>query len=159
LAPAYVPPISVVLASQRERYVDGLVAFRERREDEWVEAFAVATARAADLASAYVAAVADLQERWRGLVARTVAPRSDAAAWGLIDVLPAHPMLTTAVGVAATGKSRPAVTQAISQLVEAGVLAPLSDNRRNRIWEAPELVDLLGDLEEGRPAQAIRVST
>lgn len=154
LAPAHVPPISVVLAAERARYVEGLTAFRERREDEWVEAFAVATARAADLANSYLAAVGELQEGWREQLARTSAPRGDAAAWTLIDVLPAHPLLTIAVGVAATSKSRPTVTQAITELVNAGVLVPLSDASRNRVWEAPELLDLLRGLEDARPAAA-----
>ena len=163
LAPAYVPPISVVLAAQRERYIAGLTAFREAREGEWVEVFAVSTARAAELASSYLAAVSGLQARWGEQLQRSSNPRSDAAAWALIDVLPAHPMLTTAVGVAATSKSRPTVIQAISQLVEAGVLVPLSDAQRNRVWEAPELIELLRDLEEGQAVdgtdQSRRVST
>ena len=163
LAPAYVPPISVVLAAQRERYIAGLTAFRESREDDWLEVFAVSTARAAELASSYLTAVSELQGRWREQLGRSSNPRSDAAAWALIEVLPAHPMVTTAVGVAATSKSRPAVIQAISHLAEAGVLVPLSDDRRNRVWEAPELVELVRDLEEGRAvaraAQSSRVST
>ena len=39
----------------------------------------------------------------------------------LIDVLPAHPMITAPVAVAATGRAKAAVHQAIDQLQTAGV--------------------------------------
>jgi hypothetical protein len=67
----------------------------------------------------------------------------------LIDVLPAHPVITLPVGVAATGKSKPAVNGAIPDLVAAGVLHPLSESQRNRAWEASELLDIVVDLEAG----------
>jgi hypothetical protein len=79
-----------------------------------------------------------------------VSPRSDAAAWSIIDLLPAHPVLTISVGVAATRRTKPAVGQAIDQLVAAGVLAPLGSGKRNQMWEAPALLDLLADLETAR---------
>ncbi|MHB9004960.1 MAG: hypothetical protein ACYC6C_13055, partial [Coriobacteriia bacterium] len=61
----------------------------------WVEQFAEATARATWLAHAYLAAVRTLQERWRGqLAALPGAPRRDAAAWAILDVLSAYPVLT-----------------------------------------------------------------
>ena len=45
LAPSYVPPVSVVLARDKERYIAGLTDYREGRMAEWVETFAVACAR------------------------------------------------------------------------------------------------------------------
>lgn len=150
IAPAYVPPISVVFAAERPRYIESLVAFREGREADLFETFATATARAARLAEGYLRRVADLQEEWRERVRSTANPRSDAAAWQIIDVLPAHPILSVAIAAVSTGRTKPAVGNAIEQLVEAGVLTPLSHARRNREWEAPELLDLLTDLERAR---------
>ena len=151
LAPGYVPPVSVVLARDRKHYIDALTKFREGDYEAWIEAFGVATAQAADLASDYLEAVEELQERWREQLRDAGAPRADAAAWAVIEVLPAHPVLTAGIGVAATGRSRPAVDLAIRQLSDAGVLRALSDSKRNRAWEAPALLDLLRDLEEGTP--------
>ena len=149
LAPAFVPPISVVLARERERYIRGLTAYREDHALNWIEVFSLATTEASKLAERYLRRVTKLQEEWRDRLKTKVKPRSDAAAWNLIDVLPAHPVLTVPVGVAATGKSKPAVNGAIPGLVAAGVLNPLSDSRRNRAWEATELLDLIVDLESG----------
>lgn len=149
LAPAFVPPVSVVLAAEKGRYIEGLTWFQEGRVDEWIERFCVAAARSADLARAYLGAVGDLQERWRAQVQARVRPRGDAAAWTLLDLLPAHPVITVAVGVAATGRTKPAVGQAVSQLEGAGVLRPVSASRRNRAWEAVGLLDVVAGLEAG----------
>ena len=149
LAPAYVPPVSVVLARDKERYIRGLTAYREDRVLEWIEVFSLAATEASKLAERYLERVTELQEEWRARLREKVNPRSDAAAWTLIEILPGHPVMTLPVGVAASGKSKPAVNGAIADLVTAEVLRPLSESQRNRAWEASELLDLIVDLEEG----------
>jgi Fic family protein len=149
LAPVFVPPISVVLGGRRDRYIDALTAFREGRVAEWLEHFAVAAARSAQLATAYLGAVGRLQDAWRARLRETVNPRADAAAWDLIDALPAHPVVSVPIGVTATGRTRPAVNTAVDMLARAGVLHPLSAARRNRSWEADGLLDLVARLEAG----------
>lgn len=151
VAPAYLPPISVVLAAAKRRYIDGLTGFRGDGTGAWIEHFASATARAAQLAAAYLQAVEALTASWRKrLAASATAPRGDAAAWAVIPVLPAHPMITAPVAVAATGRARAAIYQAIEQLEAAGVLVPLSESRRNRAWEATGLLDLIAGFEAGQ---------
>ena len=159
VAPRYLPPISVVLASAKGRYIDGLTKFRFEGTEgvsDWIEYFAGAAARSAYLAEEYVSAVAALRENWRErLASRPSAPRSGATAWEIIDVLPIHPMVTAPVAVAATGRVKAAVYQALEQLQQAGVLIPLSASTRNRVWEAAGLLDLIAGLEAGqRPARA-----
>lgn len=148
-APAYVPPISVVLAEHRDDYIVGLTSYRNGDLASWLEHFAVATARSAYLAAAYVTAVEGLMDRWRERLGAGPAPRADAAAWAVIQVLPAHPVITAPVAAAATGRAKSAIHQAVSELEEAGVLQPLSASRRNRSWEAAGLLDLLTSLEQG----------
>jgi Fic family protein len=149
VAPGFVPPISVVLAREKARYIRGLTLFRENRVAEWVEIFAVAAAQAAQLAVHYLGRVSDLQAEWRRRLRESSSPRAGAAAWTIIDLLPAHPIITTAIGVAATGRTRPAVANAIQELVDAGVLLPLSQSARNRAWEADSILDLIVGLESG----------
>jgi Fic family protein len=159
IAPSFVPPISVVFASARERYIAGLTRFRGEGVTEWIEHFAAATTRAAQLARAYVKAVAELQEEWREQLRATgEPPRAGAAAWRVIDILPAHPMISAPVAEAATDRAKSRVYEAIEQLVRAGVLEPLSEGKRNRWWEAAGLLDLVGRLEAGQdPPQAGRL--
>lgn len=149
LAPTYVPPISVVLARDKDRYIKGLTAYRDDRVEDWIEVFSLAASEASKLAERYLDQVTALQEEWRARLRRSVNPRSDAAAWNLIEILPAHPVVTLRVGIDATGKSKPAVNGALADLAAADVLRPLSASQRNRAWEASELLDLIVDLEEG----------
>jgi Fic family protein len=151
VAPAYVPPISVVLAGARERYIEGLTRFRQDRMEEWIDHFASAAGAAAHLATSYLHAVQELSTRWRAQLAATSSPpRADAAAWAVIDILPAHPMLTAPVAAAVTRRSKPSIYQAIGELEAAGVLEQLSETKRNQSWEAVGLLDLIAGLEAGQ---------
>jgi Fic family protein len=151
IASEYVPPISVVLAAGRDRYIAALTRFRDDKASEWVEHFAAATASAAQLATSYLHAVRALTGRWRErLSALPHPPRSDAAAWAIIDLLPAHPLITAPVAAAVTGRSKPTTYQALQELESAGVLVPLTQFHRNRVWEAAGLLDLLAGLEAGQ---------
>jgi Fic family protein len=153
VAPDYLPPVSVIFAAAKDRYIEGLSAFRRDDVAPWIEHFAAAVARAAHLARGYVEEVETLMNDWRQRLAdSSSAPRKGAAAWAIIDVLPAHPMVTGPVAVAATGRAKAAVYQAIGQLKDAGVLIPLSESRRNQAWEAAGLLDLIAALQVGRGA-------
>jgi len=146
----YVPPISVVLASSRERYITGLTGFRGDDVAQWIEHFSAAVAHSAVLASRYLQHVDALMTRWREQLSSAASPRADATAWAIINALPAHPMLTGATAAAATGRSRGPVYLAIAELEAAGVLIPVSTSRGRQTWEAAGLLPLLEAFEEGR---------
>ncbi|HEX5479558.1 MAG TPA: Fic family protein [Dehalococcoidia bacterium] len=150
LAPAYVPPISVMLARRKQPYIKGLVRYRDDDVDGWLTMFAEASASAARLARLYLGRVRALQEDWRRQLGR-IDPRSDAAAWSVIDILPGSAVITVSAAIAGTGRSRPAAVHALDQLTQCGVLLPLTESPRNRSWEAAGLLDLIVGLEEGEP--------
>lgn len=151
LAPVCVVPISVVLAADWEAYAAGLREFRCGDPVQWVSRYAVAAERAAALTALYLDGVRDLQAEWRRRLREGARPRADAAAWAVIELLPASPVISTASVIAATGRAKSAVHMAVRQLVGAGVLLPLSTSSRNRQWEASGLVDLLERLDLGWP--------
>lgn len=157
LTPHFVPPISVIFAGAKDRYITGLTAFRADSVADWLEYFAATTDQAARLARGYIAALEHLREEWRErLRATKPALRSDAAAWAIIDVLPAHPMISVPVATAVSGRGRSRVFEAMDQLVAAGVLTPVSEGKRNRWWEAAGLLDLISQLEAGtRPPPSV----
>jgi hypothetical protein len=98
----------------------------------------------------YLEEVEQLQERWRSMLAASGnAQRADAAVWAVLDILPAHPILTAPAAAAATQRSRPSIYQALEALQKAGVLIPLSQAARNQTWEAAGLVDLMARMEAG----------
>lgn len=150
LAPRFLPPISVVFAGARDRYIAGLTRFRGPDVAVWIEQFATATWEATRLAAGYLTAVQQLQRDWRDkLASHAGAPRAGAAAWAIIDVLPAHPIVSGPVATAGTGRAKAAIYAGIEQLVNAGILQPLSSSKRNRSWEAVGLLPLIAQLEAG----------
>lgn len=92
-----------------------------------------------------------MQEHWRQqLRAAGNVPRSDAAAWAIVDLLPAHPMISAPLAAAVTNRAKGRVYEGIEQLVSGGVVLPLTSGRRNRWWEADELLELIGRLAVGK---------
>jgi hypothetical protein len=83
------------------------------------------------------------------LIVEAINPRSDAAVWRLINALAGEPVVTLATATAMTKRSKPVVNQAIQQLIEVGVLSPISDSKRNRAWEARDFLELISGLEAG----------
>jgi len=154
LAPVALPPVSLVLATWSEHYVDGLTATRYRGEptsdeaidglNSWVTLFAAATKRAVTDAEVYEQRVADVQATWRHQLGRV---RADSAVDRLINALPGVPIITVQSGAALIGRSEQAVNQAIPRLERAGVLKQTNLGRRNRAFEAVDLIDAFTDLE------------
>jgi hypothetical protein len=140
-----------VLAADKSQYIAGLTKFREDDIEGWISDFAAAAAQAAALADAYLGAVENVQDRWREELKSAIHLRADAAAWRIIEVLPAHPVLTLRVAAAAINRTKAVVNQALSHLEQAGVLVRLSEGERNRTWEAAGLLDLLAGLEGAQP--------
>jgi Fic family protein len=154
LAETVIPPISLVLATWSTEYVAGLTASRYRgpqtsREahegmNDWVALFATATSRAVADAETYEQRVLELQESWRQRLGKV---RSDSAALLLIGAIPGAPIITVKSASELVRKSGQAVNQAIAQLVDAGILKQSTIGRRNRVFEAVELIDAFTDLE------------
>lgn len=153
LAPTVVPPISLVLATWSDAYVGGLTATRSREApasqaaidgvNDWLDLFAAATRRAVVDATSYEQRVREIQRTWRERLGRA---RADSAASRLIEALPGAPIVTVQSAAALVGRSEQAVNDAIPRLVEAGILKQTTVGRRNRAFEASELIDAFTDL-------------
>jgi Fic family protein len=144
LAPHYVPPISLVLATDARAYVRGLTAYRRGDWLGWNGDFASATRTAARKAGEFAGRVAVLQEEWR----QRVGQRRDATAMRLIGELPGNPILDVKTASSLAGSSGEAARQAMLELEKVGVVRPLVLGRkRNRAWEAVGLFDLINTFE------------
>jgi Fic family protein len=145
LAPRYVPPISLVLATDVRGYEHGLADYREGADAEWCAVFAQATRTAAREAEGFAREIAKLQDEW---LQRAGNPRRDSAVRKLVAALPAHPIVNVAATMEITGVSDVAAGRAIERLERAGVLRPEHPGRRRRrSWEARELFDLVNGFE------------
>ena len=119
-----------------EKAADGL--------DRWVGMFAAATTRAVADAEAYERRVNDVQATWRAALGRV---RADSAVDRIVNALPGAPVITVRSAAALIGRSEQAVNEAIPRLVDAGVLTQTTIGRRNRAFEAADLIDAFIDLE------------
>ena len=154
IATRFLPPVSMVLATWSDDYVAGLTATRYAGEavseaahdgmNRWTALFAAACRRAVADAAWFEERVRQLQAAWREQAGR---PRRDSGVQRLIMELPADPVLTVATAAELIGRSFQAANQAIDRLVAAEVLVQVSVGRRNRAFEAPELIDLFVALE------------
>lgn len=154
LAPVVVPPVSLVLATWSRDYVSGLTATRYRSDaasqeavdgaDCWVGLFATAMTRAVADAETYEQRVAEVQAAWREALGKV---RANSAVDILLNALPGAPVITVQSAATLIGRSQQAVNEAIPRLVDAGVLTQTTVGRRNRAFEALDLINAFTDLE------------
>jgi hypothetical protein len=73
--------------------------------------------------------------------------RKDSAIDRLLDALPGAPLITVQSAAGLIGRSVQAVNEAVPRLLDAGVLSQTTIGKRNRAFEAPELIDAFTALE------------
>lgn len=140
------PPVSLEMARDVGGYLSGLTLFRQGDADAWVRWFADAVSAAADRSSEVLAGVAGLQASWRTAVADL---RIDSAARRLCELLPAHPVISSAIVAHLLGVSEEAGRVALGELARRAVLQalptrPTRAGRPRHWYVAQQLFDLLG---------------
>lgn len=159
LATRVVPPVSLVLATDRGRYTANLAAFRTDDGDDagraadaavsdWVVYFAGACLVACERAEAFEQVIGSIKDRWR----ETLRPRANSAASLLIDALPSTPVVSVESAARLTGRSREAARQAIAALEGAGVLYQSAKNRKSNIYAARDILDAFTSYERALAA-------
>ena len=171
-ATAFVPPVSLELATSSSRYIGGLTAFRYLGEpgtktareaySRWLEVFITATRRAVADAGQLSSDLDALESRWRV----AVTSRRGSAAERALTVLLTHPVVTVDDLASLTGVSFQAANSAVTRLVDSGVLTSTGSAARNRLFEAQDVFTLLtqyerslatvsGDTRDEQPARRV----
>jgi Fic family protein len=162
LAPAFVPPISLILATWSGTYIAGLEAFRhvappesaERSAAtaEWLRVFATATHRACIDAERYADRIDAMVAAWREHLGRV---RAGSGIERLVAVLPGAPVVSVESAAELIGRSKARTTDAVNALVDAGILRQRNVGRqRYRIFEATDVLDLFVGLERSLASPA-----
>jgi hypothetical protein len=147
LAPRFVPPISLILATHADAYIRGLTNYRYAGDPgdaatagvlDWVELFIADTARACRDAAGFADRLEKLEIRWRDQAGKV---RHNSATDVLLANLAGAPVLTVATATQMLGRSVTKTNDAINVLVNAGVLHQTTVGRRNRAFEVPDLLD------------------
>jgi len=145
LTPLFVPPVSVVLATNARRYIAGLVDFRDGRTDDWIGVFADATSTAAAAAKRLWTGIEALLD---DLIERAGSPRIDSVARKIVLGLPAQPFVSAETAAARYGVTPTAARGALNRLETTGALVPTRiGRRRDREWISDELFQLLDAFE------------
>jgi len=154
LALRVLPPVSLILATWARDYVTGLAATRYRGAatsrtaqdglNLWVGRFAAACRRAVDDAASFETHAQAIERNWRDRVGRV---RAQSATDRLLGALFGAPVVSVNSASELIGRSFPQTNEAIGRLVEAGILTRITVGRRNRAFEASEIVDAFADLE------------
>ena len=139
------PPVSIAFARDIGGYLAGLTLYRQGEVDAWVRWFAGSVITAADVALAAMAGLTAVEDDWR---VRTDHLRRDAAARRLLEHLPAHPVVTSAMVAELLGVSPAAARSALADLGLLGILdevpvPPTAPGRPPRWWAATELLALI----------------
>ena len=134
-------PVSAGLLFDTESYFDALMVYRQGDAAPIVERFSQAAFRAVSNGRRLDTDLADIYAEWE----RAVSARRDAVVWRLLPLLVSQPAVTIRFIQESTGASQPAAQNAVDQLVTAGVLAPATQNRRNRVWIATEVIAALDE--------------
>jgi len=155
LAPTFVPPVSLVLATWSADYITVLTAFRRLTPADspersaaaqtWIRIFAGAALRACHDAQNYASRIDSLVNQWRSVLGTV---RRGSALDLLLDVLPGTPLLTVDSAARLIGRSDVATGAAVNRLAEAGILTQRNiGKQRYRIFEAPQVLELFTALE------------
>ena len=155
LAPRFVPPVSLILATWATDYVQGLTQFRHqsppdstersRAAHTWLRTFTTAARRACSDAIKFASDIKKLEDTWRTKVGRV---RSGSSLDRLLSVLPGAPIVTVASAADLIARSPVNTGIAINKLAEAGVLAQRNVGKeRYRVFQATGVLDLFTSLE------------
>jgi Fic family protein len=149
-------PVSLVLLTRVESYLEGLASYRHAGDDAdpavnaWLRVFFAAMEAALDQAAIFAGELADLRSTWteRHRSARAAAglrgiPRADSAVVRLLDALPESPVLTVNTVRATLGISAPAARNAADELVTAGILHARRVDRKTTGYLAREVFELV----------------
>jgi Fic family protein len=154
LAPRVLPPVSLILATWAMDYIGGLEASRyqgvstSRAAHEgtnlWIGRFAGACTRAVEDATSFEERAQMIEGQWRDRLRKV---RARSATDLLLRALVGAPVVTVNSAAELIERGFAQTNQAIARLVDADVLRQVTVGRRNRAFEAPDVIDAFTDLE------------
>lgn len=147
------PPVSIGIAADVAGYAAGLAQFRLGQHEPWIRWFADAVTGAGDRQRQLIHRVDALHQEWRERLASAPGGRpvrSDSAAWRVLDLLPRHLVLDSAVVRDSLGLSAVAARQTLGTLAAARVLTEHarqpggSAGRPRTLYISTEMLGLIG---------------
>ena len=160
LTPSAILPVSLVLLTRSDAYLDGLTAYRYAAAPEsgaaresvelWLSTFLEAADLAADQVVRFSTELAELRSQWsvrlsahRATRGIRETPRADSAVARLVEILPEAPLVTANTVRRILAVSAPSAYNAVEELAEAGIVSRRSLERGTTGYFAREVFELL----------------
>jgi Fic family protein len=132
--------LSAFFEATRRDYYDGLRGIQERGDwDTWLEYFLNGVARQSEDALSRAERINGLLEKWRG----KVQGESSSAPGQLIDELASNPYLTIKGAANKLKIAFTTVQRAIEKLEKKGIVTEVTGGRRDRVFCAKAILDVL----------------
>jgi Fic family protein len=132
-------PVSAGLLGDTEGYFRALTAYRDGDVRPIVEAMSEASFAAIRNGRILEKDITEIAARWDS----AVRARSHSSVHGLKSLLLRQPVVTIKLVASELGVSEPAADGSVQKLVDAGVLTQATAGRRNRHWQADEVLAAL----------------
>lgn len=160
LTPSAVLPVSLVLLTRSDAYLEGLTAYRHEGPvdtpdtyhalDAWLGTFLDAARLAVEQVIRFTDQLAELRAQWQAKLAARRAengvrtrPRAGSAVARLIDLLPEVPLVTAPTVQRLLGVSHPAARAAVEELADAQILSRKNVERGTTGYFAHDVFELL----------------
>lgn len=134
-------PVSAGLLHNTAEYFAALGAYRAGDVEPIVRSIVDASFAAVTNGRTLVADLEAVREIWRS----RVTARRDSAVHRLVDVLLRQPVIDNRTAAAALSVTGANAQIAIDRLVDAGILTQITEGRRNRLWQAKDVVRVLDE--------------
>ena len=132
-------PVSAGLLKDTSRYFKALESYRHGELEPIINVFAEAAHDAIWNGRQLAGEIQQARMKWQTLLNA----RSDSGAAQLLDHLLEQPVITSSHVVKYLGITAANSQNAIDRLVDAGILSQLGSGKRNRIWQATDVVSAL----------------
>ncbi|WP_129978237.1 Fic family protein [Rhodococcus sp. Q1] len=134
-------PVSAGLLHNTAEYFAALGAYRAGDVEPIVRSIVDASCAAVTNGRTLVADLEAVRDAWRS----RVTARRDSAVHRLVDVLLRQPVIDNRTAASALSVTGANAQIAIDRLVDAGVLTQITEGRRNRLWQAKDVVRVLDE--------------
>lgn len=132
-------PTSAGLLANVEEYFAALTFYRAGDVDGYLVHVATAAQRVAHEANSLTSELRKIRDRWT----ETVRPRRGSVLLAIIDLLGRQPVVDLEALRTATFVNKSNLYRAIEELTLAGALTEVTGDRRNQIWAATELNEVV----------------
>lgn len=134
-------PVSSGLLARQDDYFAALGSYRAGAPEPIIGLVAEAASAAAVSGEGLLSDLAEVRSRWTPMIAA----RPDSAVYRVADLLLRQPVVNSAFVSEQLGVAPSIAIRHLRRLAETGVLVETAGRARNRVWRAPDVLEVLDE--------------